>query len=265
MTDFTTITTPRRIEVDRFEADIPDGWQQGRGAFGGLIIGTLARAMATFDAAEERSLRSLTAQLAGPVLPGPNLVQVERLRTGTGVSTLAARLSRDGEVLAHTVGVFGKRRVSGLDQCEISRPLLPPWRDVPVAPIEPPIGPAFARFMELRVVGPLPHTGASEPVASGWVRPKDPGPARDAPFVAAMADAWWPSFFSRMPAPRPAATVAFTLQLLGDLAGLDPEAPLFHRGRTVAGQDGYMVEMRELWGEDGRLLALNQQTFAIVK
>jgi len=28
--------------------------------------------------------------------------------------------------------------------------------------------------------------------------------------------------------------------------------------------DGYFLETRELWGEDGRLLAINQQTFAII-
>ena len=29
----------------RFVGEIPDGWQQGRGAFGGLVLATLLRAI----------------------------------------------------------------------------------------------------------------------------------------------------------------------------------------------------------------------------
>ncbi len=42
-------------------------------------------------------------------------------------------------------------------------------------------------------------------------------------------------------------------------------APIFHCGRGRGARDGYVVELRELWGEDGRLLAFNHQTFAIIK
>ena len=52
---------------------------------------------------------------------------------------------------------------------------------------------------------------------------------------------------------------------MSDLDGLDPEAPLFYRGRMLGGRDGYAVEARELWGEDRRLVALNQQIFAVMK
>src|SRR5271156_4451783 len=80
----TTLTTPLRIGADLFEVEIPDGWHQGRGAFGGLVIGTLVRAITAFDAADSASpfsLRALTAELCAPVLPGPNRIRVERLRT----------------------------------------------------------------------------------------------------------------------------------------------------------------------------------------
>ena len=73
-----------------------------------------------------------------------------------------------------------------------------------------------------------------------------------------------PSSYS-FTAPRPVATVAFTLELLSGLEGLDPEAPLFHSARVVAARAGYFVELRELWGEDGRLVALNQQTVVLIK
>jgi hypothetical protein len=267
MNDLTSVTTPTRLGPDLFQADVPDGWQQGRGAFGGLVLGNLVRAMTAFDGEETRTLRALTAELCGPVLPGPNLIRVERLRTGSAVSTVAARMERDGEVLAHAVAVLGRRRSNDTDCNDAERPEMPPWRAMP--PSDLGIGgPTFARFLEYRSLGPLPASGSPHATgwcARGWIRPVDPGPARDAAYVVSLADAWWPAILARTTTPRPAATVAFTFELIDGVAGLDPEAPLFHTARTVAARDGYLVEMRELWGEDGRLVALNQQTIAIIK
>jgi acyl-CoA thioesterase len=61
------------------------------------------------------------------------------------------------------------------------------------------------------------------------------------------------------------ATLGFTFQRIAGLDGLDPDAPLFYRGRVLAAQDGFAMEQRELWGEDGRLVALNQQTLVVIK
>jgi hypothetical protein len=92
-----------------------------------------------------------------------------------------------------------------------------------------------------------------------------PGRARDAAYTVALIDAYWPGFLAAARGPRPAATLTFSLETASDLNGLDPEAPLFYRGRILAGRDGYAIEARELWGEDGRLVALNQQIFVVIK
>lgn len=63
------LTTPARVGDGRFEGEVPDGWQQGRGAFGGLALGLLARAAeASLDDAS-RTLRSITAEICGPATP----------------------------------------------------------------------------------------------------------------------------------------------------------------------------------------------------
>ncbi|HEU4408007.1 MAG TPA: acyl-CoA thioesterase domain-containing protein [Polyangiaceae bacterium] len=62
---------------------MPEGWQQGRGAFGGLVPGALTRAMAASEPEPARALRSLSAELLGPVPPGPADVGVEVLRRGS--------------------------------------------------------------------------------------------------------------------------------------------------------------------------------------
>jgi acyl-CoA thioesterase len=45
LTPFDRATAIRTLSSGIFEGEVPDGWQQGRGAFGGLVFGLLARAM----------------------------------------------------------------------------------------------------------------------------------------------------------------------------------------------------------------------------
>ena len=240
----------------RAHVEIPDTWQQGRGLFGGLVTGFLIRALA--QVAPDRLLRSLTSEICGPVQPGDAELVVEVLRVGNAVTTAAVRLVQHGEVQAHGVGVLGKDRVAGT-HAMIVPPSIRPWRDV--APFEPTaFGPAFAQHLEFRLTGPMPFAGGSEPRVEGWMRWKQPGVRRDAAFLAACIDSFWPSVFSIEPAPRPMATIAFTFQPLGV-----PGDAVYYRGTLAAQEAGYCVELRELWSEDGRLLALNQQTIAIIK
>ena len=243
---------------------VPDTWQQGRGAYGGFVAGALIRA---FEAsAPGRPLRSLTAELCGPLQPGTAAIALEVLRAGTAVTTTTARVVQDGEVLAHGVAVLGRARATDLDQTALRAPALRPWRETPVTPLVPPLGPPFAQHFEFRVTGALPFTGsAGAAEVEGWVRPKRPGARRDAAFLAACIDAYWPAMFTVEPAPRPMATIAFTFQPFDQAAGLDADAPFAYRARMAAVDRGYCVEFRELWAEDGRLLALNQQTCVVIK
>ena len=59
------------------------------------------------------------------------------------------------------------------------------------------------------------------------------------------------------------ATVSFTAELLVDPATVDPTEPFAYSARVDGGGGGYYVELRELWQRD-RLIALNQQTFALL-
>jgi hypothetical protein len=263
--DFTAVSTPARQPDGRFLVDVPDGWQQGRGAYGGLVLAYLVRALEDVVGASERPLRSLTAEIFAPVLPGPGEVRVEVLRAGSGSSTAAARLVQNGEPAAHAVGVFGRARAPDVAWAP-PRPTLPPWADVPVARPAPGVTPPFVQHLELRPLGPVLFTGVSDATrTSGWVRFHQPGAARDAAYLVALADVWWPALMARFAAPRPAATVAFTLQVVGSLDGLDPAAPVFHEGEMPVFADGQGVELRTLRGVDGRLLTMNQQTITLIR
>ena len=264
MPSLADVTTPVR-DGDHYRLDVADGWQQGRGAFGGLVLAALTRAMDHALADPTSRLRTLSGELPAPTLPGPAELRVEVLRRGSAMATLAARLIQHGEVRAHAVGVFGRARAPVQWQTLVP-PSVPSWADVPVlAGPGGALGPPFVRHFELRSIGPPPFSRASEARCTGWVRPRDPGPLRDAAYVVANADVYWPAAFAVLAAPRPMATVAYTLELIEPLDELDADAPLLHRAYGPAAVDGFCFETRELWGADGRLIARNHQSFAVIK
>lgn len=268
---FHDLTTPRALGQGAFTIDVPDAWQQGRGAFGGYVLAVLVRALRASENDADRSLRSLTAVLTGPVLPGPAQIAVQELRQGNAVSTRSVELRQPGEgaaseILAHAVAVFGRSRVRDRERVELTPPERKPWRETPVIAIGPPMAPVFTQHCEFRPICGLPFSGQSGEVSvQGWVRFRSLGPRWEEADLIAAVDTYWPVMLAREHQPRPMATIAFTAQILAHPAELALDSPLYYRGLTLAAHDGYFVEQRELWTEAGQLVVLNQQTMAVVK
>jgi hypothetical protein len=282
--DFNAVLTPRQVSPGRFALDVPDGWQQGRGAFGGLVLGALSRALEASEPDRERKIRSVNAEIAGPVVLGEAIIDVTELRRGNGLTALNATLSQEGRGLARASAVLArtrapaepflthdgaasgpKPRAGDAGRVNIPKPPLRAWSEVPVVAMEQ-IGfsPTFARHFEFRPTGPLPFVGSAEPFCAGWVRPKRLR-SIGAPEVVALVDAWWPGSLAQLAAFRPLGTVAFAIQIFLPETPLDPAEPLYYQGRILAEHEGYMNELRELWTADGRLLALNQQNLAWIR
>ena len=262
--DLATVLTPTRTGERAFELVVRPGWAQGRGAFGGLVLGGLVRAIQACEPETDRRLRTVNAEIVGPVVPGACAIEVVELRRGHGVSTFEALLRQEGVVLARATAVLGKRRDVDRRWSPVLREPPPPWADIAPLPAGLPVVPEFARNFEYRVTGALPFSGAREPESAGWISARVPAPIGAAEIVA-LADAWWPAAFSTEPGPRPIATIAFSLQnLLGDRV-LPGDKPLWHRARAIAAHDGFFVEHRELWTEDGELVALNEQNFVWIR
>jgi acyl-CoA thioesterase len=269
-TDFDQLVAPTPLGPGRFSIDVPDGWQQGRGAFGGLVLAIMARAAEVTAADPSRVLRSLSAQIVGPVQPGATEVTAEVLRAGSSVTSMSVRMVQADQLVAHAAVVLGRWRPTYAAATTLTAPEPPSWRDPANSHLQlsERLPPTFAIHLEYWPTTPLPYSGADAAAAlqtAGWVRLRRPGRARDAAFVLALIDAYWPGLLTDARQPRAAATLTFSLETMSDLEGLDPDAPLFYRARMLGGRDGYAVEARELWGEDGRLVALNQQIFAVMK
>jgi acyl-CoA thioesterase len=195
-------------------------------------------------------------------MSGPAKVLVRTLRAGSGLSTLSAHVEQGGEVVAHAVLSFGKTRVQDFDRTDVVRPSPPPFAGVPVAPIAF-AGPEFAQHLEYRLVRGLPFAGEKEPVTEGWVRLLEPGNVPPAIALVALTDAWFPSAMPVIAGPRPFGTISFAAHFFERDWSL--EEPLFHRSRLYGSQQGYFVELREIFTPRGELCAVNQQTMAVIK
>lgn len=265
--DFSQATAIERLGDGTYRLDVPDGWHQGVGAYGGVVLGALTRALAEACSAglegEARPLRTLTATIAGPLRVGPADVRVEPIRIGKGVTVLAGKILQGSELPAHAVGTFGRTRPTDADGVSLAKPIARDYRELEPIPMAKGVMPEFTQHFEFRLSSGAPFSGGPEAVTTGWIKPRVPVTPDEA-LVVGLADAWWPSQFTRMTAPRYIVTLTFTLQVFAGASAIGEE-PLLFTSRTMAAAGGYLTEARELWTEDGRLVALNQQTMAIVK
>ncbi len=253
------------VNSNEFAWDVPDEWQQGRGAFGGLVLGALARAMQVSVASPARVLRSLTGVIAAPVAVGPSSLSVEVMRAGSGLSTVASRLTQDGELRAHSVAIFAEaRQIDYKGWSPTNSPVIGTPMDAVSIPVAPPMGPVFAQKMEFRSNGAYPYTSSDQEV-TGWVRFKDDDSELDVAALIGLMDAYWPCALVRASQPRPMSTVSFSLEIANLPANLRLNEFVYYRGRSEFCVDGFSTEFRELWSAKGELLALNQQIFVIIK
>lgn len=256
---FAEATRVERLADGRYRARLPTGWEQGRGLFGGAVVGVMIRAIEEAAGEPDRPVRAVSAEIPSPVTAGDAELTVTTLRRGSGVSCLEVHLRQAGETRARASAVLGKAR-----PVEIAIDLPPPAFEPGVPLSSTRLPPAFARQIEFRPVGAPPFSGADEPVVEGWVRWATPLGRVGVPELAGLIDAYWPAFFPTLAAPRPGATVSFPLYLTPHAHAVAADGPLYHRARVLHAADGFLLERRELWAPDGRLLAVNPQTFTII-
>jgi hypothetical protein len=254
-----------RIADGHFRGEVPDQWQQGRGAFGGLVLGMMVRACRESEHDEGRSERTFAGDIAGPVLPGAVELRVRVLRRGKSQTNLRVELEQAGEVLASGLCTLGAPRPS--DAAELTPDAPPeasqPWSELPIMPLRAPVGPVFAKHYEYRNVGPLPYVGGADASTAGFVRQKSAGEL-DAAALTGLLDSYWPALYSTLARPVPMATISFASQYLHHGVALPADQALYLRSRMFTQREGYCLEFRELWAKE-RLVALNQQTFVVLR
>ena len=261
---FDTAITLERVSENEHVFLLPDGWQQGRGAFGGLVLGALMKAMASREPDEARLARAFTGDLCGPALPRESRIVSRVLRRGNNQTNLSASLEQDGAVVAVATCVLGAaRKIASPPRLTFEPPRRVPYDQARPLPENMPRRPSFTQHYEYRPTTGGLDGGGAEALLEGWVKERVPLAKVTAAALLGRLDAHWPALFSLASGFRPVATVSFLAEMLCDPATLDPAMPLFYRARAVAQHGGYFVEMRELWN-GGDLVALNQQSFAML-
>ena len=250
---------------------VPDGWQQGRGAWGGLAIGAMILAVEQAETEQssggpDRTVRSVSMQLCGPAVIGLAEVMVEPVRIGTGMSTWSVRVtdSESSVIATGTVITGAPRRSSGLTSSTpwspLEAPAAPPAADVPTVPTPAPF-PPFTQHFDYRVASGFPLQG-SPAETLGWIGYRD-SPSWSAASLIALADAWYTATLVHLRELTSISTVEFTASLLIDPADLDPGTPLLHHGIVSSFREGYASEQRRLWTPDGRLAVDNLQAMVV--
>jgi hypothetical protein len=258
---FRVATAVTRLSDAEFEADVPDNWQQGPGAFGGVVFGVLLRSARAFEVDAGRVARSFACDIAGPVLVGKATVRVHELRRGRNQTNLQLELRQGGAVLASAICTMSGARTHSASAIT---PPVPPevkWFDQATDDREM-RRPKFASHYAFRNLPPLPLSGAAEARVLGFVRELDNEGTLDVPELAACLDSYWPAVYSTATKLFPMTTVSFNAQFLPG-PPLPAQEPLFYRAHALTQHEGYSVEFRELWTRE-RLVALNQQTFAVL-
>ncbi len=246
-----------------FTWSVPDGWQQGRGAWGGLVVGALCRAVEATEPDPGRTLRSVSVQIVGPAVVGVHRVDVRAVRIGGAMSTWSATASSDdGGVVATLVAITGSPRKAETDPDGhwgvLNRPDAPAADEVPVFATERPF-PVFMQHVDFRLIRGVPFSGTVEECL-GWIEYADPTPMTRSSLLA-LVDAMWPASLTRLASMPRLATVSFSASLL-----VDPETvtgPLLSHSFVSGGGDGFTSEQRRLWTADGRLVVDNMQTIVI--
>lgn len=254
--------TPRG---EGFTWDVPDGWQQGRGAWGGLVVAACVDAVRRRETVE-RPIRVVTVQMSGPVLVGGQQIDVCEVRRGSAMTTWNVDIVAEGTPVVHASVITGAARDVDVEaQRGWGRARMesrPEWTEVPEQPVEPPMGPAFGPHVSFRPFAGIPGSGG---VAStrGWVSFRD-GQPWTASRALGIVDAWWPGALVASERLRPMATVMFAATLLVDPDDLDPSRPLYYEGDLTASDDGFTSELRRLWTPEGRLVVENLQSIVVI-
>ena len=257
--------------------EVPDTWQQGRGAWGGLPILTMVEAVVCNEVAG-REVRSITVQIPEPVLPESHRVLTRLIRRGSAMSMWQVDIVRESENLTVAFGqvVTGEDKNLEFDPPADKWgtavfPQVPAHDQVEIVQIRPPFGPDFGQHLEFRPITPLPTMGTDAAVL-GWINLPQrtvTGAHWTSAQLLSTVDAWWPSPYTLMKTMRPVATVSFSANLLIDPKEIKPIAgersPLLHESSVSSVHGGFMSELRRLWTPDGRLVVENLQSIMVIK
>lgn len=257
------------------DATLGEGWLIGAAVNGGLLMALCARAASEAVAATGHpDVLAWSAFFLSAAQPGPARVEVDMLRTGRSVSTVAVRVVQDeGAGGAAGAGVERMRLTATLGDAATATepvhlgPALPtmpsPDECLPVrrdgSPLAEPI--RILDRLDVRIDPATAGFAVGRPTGRGtiraWLRMAD-GREPDVALLPLAVDALMPVAFD-----LGALGWAPTLELSGQVLGRPAPGWLRVELRTDAVAGGFYVEDADVWDSTGRLVARARQLAGI--
>ena len=248
----------QRAGPGRYSYAFDDAWFGMGGPHGGFLAAVVLRAMQR-EVEPGRHPRSLTVHFAARIAEGDVEIAVREERRGGRMSTVSARVTQGGAVMALALAAFSTAR-EGPDLTDAVFPdVFPPEKVAPTP--DRPHAPHFARHFDFRpVIGGLVFHGGSQALTGGWMRFRQPIPI-EAPAVACFTDAWMPAIFTRIDFRAGAPTVDLTVHFRSEFPtpGLGADDFVLGVFRSHRLESGFFEEDGEIWTRDGRLVAQSRQ------
>ena len=246
-----------------FAAEVSPDWRAGRGPHGGYLAAMLLRALIETVADASRAPRSLTVHYARAPEPGPVSITTVIERSGRSLSTLSARMERDGSLCALALAAFSVPWDSP-EIAEIRMPDVAPPEERREAGTLRAVGapPVTSHLVFQQRIGALPSAGSEQPMEiAGWLGLAEERPL-DALSLAFFCDALFPPVLVRLTQPALCPTVDLTIHFRAPpaLTRTQDAADLcFARFRAGVVHEGFFEEDGAIWSADGSLLAQSRQ------
>lgn len=194
-------------EKDGWQTTVPDGWSQGRTAYGGLSS-ALALHVAQRSDVDLPSLRSAQIAFIGP-LSGVISLRAERLRRGRNAAYVQVDVSGDAGLGLCAMFVFMATMASSIDHRTGQRPDCPP--PTPAEPTSFGI-PAVAFTQNFEFIDRPDATAPT--VWRRWVRLRDRAGLDPAVELLAIADCLPPAALRLIGRPAPVSSMTWLVNLL---------------------------------------------------
>lgn len=256
MTPFSTLIAGLAADGAAWRTAIPEGWRQGRTAYGGLSA-ALCLAAAARAEPDLPPLRSAQFAFVGPAA-GDVVLRPAVLRRGRSSVFVGVDCEAEAGLATRAVLCFGAARSSPIAWIDLAMPDVTP----PAAAAALPEGAPAPRFLDnfdVRIAGgALPGAGADRPEILWWLRHRDPAAPGDIAALVALADGPPPAGLAALSSFVPISTATWMVDILGA-----PGAG-WHLVRSAAQsfRDGYSTQTLTVWGEDGAAVLASQQMIA---
>ena len=259
---FTAVSDAMAAQDGGWLAPIPDGWRQGRTAYGGLTTG-LAFTAASRTFPDLPPLRSANINFIGPISGDP-VFTAQLLRKGRNVTTVKVAGHLDDAVIADIVFTYGQSRKSIIRVDQSAPPPPPPDRCKSFTPklAEPIVPNFFLRFETKLIAGARPMAGANEGYIRAWSRHKDPASRKGVAALLTLSDVLPPAALSMVRKIAPVSSVNFLLNLVTD-------TPTTQDGwwqvetRLTTARDGYSSQIMKIYNSENELVAEGMQCVTV--